>query len=368
MQIDIYTLAHAGELALVGAQLYNQQIEGIPFCYPIDPAQFLAALEQPCRDLADERLVICSVSGQIVGYAHVARQVARQNAPLDPETGQIRSLLYARGQRPVGQALLAAAETHLRTEGLARLGAFYYAYPFHRFGAPCQSEQLNHIRALLQGCGYSMADGWLFLVLESMEGPAKQPPPGLEMEWTSVQGSGKRPGGSLRVYRQGREIGHCEAGCGGDFCVHPDAQESLFIRHIGVEEEAMGQGIGHFLLQQVVARSAPEGYRRCLLYTNLANARAQSFYAHWGFRVVDSMYRFGRDLGGKLDAVPHRRLSGTIVAPKADGIYQIELTDGRQITGFKSEAMGQFGIVVGVGDKVVVEQFETSVGRIVWRE
>ena len=77
----------------------------------------------------------------------------------------IRFLWYRRGRRTVGQALLAAAEEHLRERGMAQAVAFQqdYRYRCYHFAHAYLSDHLDHVQALLAFNGYQRAAGEVFL-------------------------------------------------------------------------------------------------------------------------------------------------------------------------------------------------------------
>lgn len=370
MQIKSLELAEVRRLIPGLVRLYNEQIAAVPYCYPIEAAEMERVLSQDCEDLSNERIIVCEDNGDTIGFAHVAEQTENQRSGPGTGAGQIRCLMYRRGNRSAGQALLDEAEAYCRRQRLNQVGAFHYAYPFHRFGAGALSDKLGHVRALLQGNGFTVAAGWLFLALEEYSADKPTcPDPAVEVDIQQEARGGERPGYTVRAFRAGQEIGHCIGHCGGDYVGAKAGQDALFISRIGVEEE--GKGLGTFLMKETLWHARGTGYRNVLLYTNLDNARAQLFYANMGFGVIDTIYKFGKILEGddspEGNSVERLQHTGEVVGLLSDELYEVELEEGKRVVGFKSEAMGQYGIQLGLGDTVVLETYSREYGRIVFR-
>ena len=73
MQMHYWTMERAAELA----PCYNQQVLGVPYCYPQSPATFSRGVEEDLgklygfrrRDvLSSEKLIVAEESGALVGF------------------------------------------------------------------------------------------------------------------------------------------------------------------------------------------------------------------------------------------------------------------------------------------------------------
>ena len=147
----------------------------MPYCYPVTPDEFETGVHwheerdgEPYEDLSDESfLVVEDDEGAVAGFAHVA--ICRKGEEdhrigLEPieellkdRIGLIRFLHYRAGSRPAGQALLEAAETHLRSFGIDQIRGLQLLRlpvlpllprlpirPDGARGCPAQHERLPH--------------------------------------------------------------------------------------------------------------------------------------------------------------------------------------------------------------------------------
>ena len=126
MKIAYWDIAGAGNLV----QVYNDQIAGVPHCYPVSREQFETGFTYHkfagwgyCEDIHSEKLIVGQQNGKIVGFADVA--VARiEKDKKKEQRGFIRFLTYQPGCRSVGQAILEEAEKYLADSGMSQINAF----------------------------------------------------------------------------------------------------------------------------------------------------------------------------------------------------------------------------------------------------
>ena len=114
MEILPYEPAMAGQLTAA----YNSAIRSVPHCYPVSTAELVAALAED-HDLRGRQVFVALERRAIVGFSHVG--VGYREREEGPEQGLIQFLWYAPGHRRAGQALLEAAEGHLRAHGMRQV-------------------------------------------------------------------------------------------------------------------------------------------------------------------------------------------------------------------------------------------------------
>jgi ribosomal protein S18 acetylase RimI-like enzyme len=302
MELQTWSLDRAGELA----ELYNEQIECLLYRYPVTAEGFRKGIQEHryARDgegafdwVREERLIVAVEDGQIQGFVDVGMRVPQKEEETDDQ-GVIRFLLYRPGCRPIGQALLEAAEDHCRSEGAAAVQAFtsacVYRFYYHEHGI---SDLLGHLRALLRMNGYGDLHGEIFLAWDNFSVKEPQPPSeGVEIVSEVWDGRGRLPGRKLRILKGGSEIGECVAHSVGQFQDAEEAQERFFVEWLGIEREVQGKGWGWFLLQRMLWEMHQAGYRHASISTSTTNHRGLLFYTNFGFRVVDTAYEFVKKL------------------------------------------------------------------------
>ncbi len=291
------------DMAVDIAQAYNRAVEPVPHCYPVTADQFAVELEPALSEgqskdgLHSNRVLVCREAGETLGFVHMATGRLRESD--QQETGFLRFFWYAPGHRSIGQALLAAAEAHLRQHETDRIEAFsqYHIYPFYYFKPAYLSGRIGHVHALLTFNGYSRHRGEVFL-----DWPDFQPlEPGLpdipaEVSLERKQGRARLPGVIVTAHREDREIGQCVCESVGDYHSVEEAQDWVMTIQLHVEERSQGRGLGRHLLQTALKEAHRLGYRHAVISNAWGNDRAFLFYANHGYHVVDWTYGYGRDL------------------------------------------------------------------------
>jgi len=291
--------AYRPEMAPALAAGYNALVAGLPYCHPVSADQIGAAAG---GGEMDERLhsdaMFAALEGDAaVGMAHVAME-----SPEETDTaprGALRFLWYTRGHRAAGQALLEAAEDHLRGQDADSVIAFHqdYRYPFYHIGHAYLSDRLEHIHALLGINGYRRCAGEVYLLWPDYRPPAPGEPPfpvETRLEWR--EGRGELPGLIVRALLEGKQVGVCENLSLGEFTDAADAQDRFLTKWLGVEEPVQGRGLGRYLLATALAELHGAGHRHAVISTSWTNHRACLFYANFGYRANDWTYALSRDL------------------------------------------------------------------------
>ena len=117
--------------------LYNALLVGcVPHCWPVVPSSLdetlkAGEIEREETRLLEQAVLVAGSGGD--GFVHVGRQAT--NKWQKDEIGVIRFLAYRRGERVVGDALLAAAESWMRERDLRRSVVMPqpWRYPFYAF-------------------------------------------------------------------------------------------------------------------------------------------------------------------------------------------------------------------------------------------
>ena len=299
MKITYRDVEDAGELANV----YNEQIAGVPHCYPISQEEFEAGLLDPRNDRhygesGPEKIIVAEQDGKIFGFAHVAigkiKFSDRRMAG-----GLIHFLTYQAGYRSVGQALLEECEKHSRDAGARQMWAFQNGcnYRFYHLEFGNASQRMGHVCALFLMNGYKVNEGEIFM---EEPGYAVTEPltPDHEVEIIVKQESGRGilPGLVVQALRNGREIGICESGSAGDCCKANEAQDWFFIHWLGIKEGEQGKGWGRYLLQRTRWEMRKIGYKNAVISADITNHRALLFYTNYGYRVCDTVYGYTKRL------------------------------------------------------------------------
>jgi GNAT superfamily N-acetyltransferase len=294
MEILPYEPAMAERLTTV----YNSAIRGVPHCYPVSTTVLTTALEED-GGLRERQVLVAIESQSIVGFAHVG--VGFRERDESPERGLIQFLCYAPGHRRAGQALLHAAEDHVRAHGMCQLVAFHqrYRYPFYHLQNAYLSDRLGQVAALLGYNGYRRVAGEVFLDWPNYA-PLEPPPAGVPAEMTVewVPGRGARPGLLVRARQGERDVGACKCVSCAEYTTAEEAQDWLFVLWVGVETDQQGKGLGRHLLRRALYEMHGAGYRHASISTAVDNYRAALFYTNLRFHVVDWTYGLARDLGG----------------------------------------------------------------------
>jgi GNAT superfamily N-acetyltransferase len=295
-----WDIDRAGELASV----YNDQVTDIPHCYAVSPEEFENGFrygkgaDEPYENFHSEKIIVGEQNGKIVGFADVA-VVGISEGERKMRKGLIRFLTYQPGYRPVGQAILEEAEGYLRDMGIDQVSAFRisyhndYCYRFYHLGFGLISDRKGHIYGLFFMNDYKIEDGEVF-----MDQPAYKiaepviPDSRVEIVLDQNPGRGLLPGLTVQAFREGNEVGVCESVSAGKYCQNEEAQDWVFIKWLGVEEDYRRKGWGRYLLQRNLWEMQKIGYKNTIISANIKNHRAQLFYTNYGYRVADTCYQF----------------------------------------------------------------------------
>ena len=283
--------------------LYNElTADRVPHCWPVAAPLLGAALTEGAVETRwarlEEQAVLVAIQGrQLAGFIHLGRQAANK---WQGEHGIIRFFAYRRGQRPVGDALLSAAESWLRQRQLPRGVALPqpWGYTFYGFPHTYLSDHLDHVQALLRFRGFNKSGGEVFLDWLDMRPEAVPDDSGLEYELQVEKrpGSGPLPGLAVRAQQGDTAIGTCTLDSGAESSAAPQAHAYAFCNGLNVNEAYQGRGLGRFLLAHALCRAHAIGYRHGAISTAHDNERAFLFYANYGFCVVDWTYEFSKEL------------------------------------------------------------------------
>lgn len=309
MKITFWGMSEAAKLT----DFYNQQIATLSYGYPVLPEefersfcyQFGEALEKhkPVKELAafsERKLIVGSQDRKIVGFAHVGKQEMEGG-----EIGHIRFMTYRPGCRPVGSAILEAAENYFRDLGLSRFEAFRGGYYVFRFGNGALPTSMWHVHALFGINGYRFATwedgervGWFFFHFPHY--PIKtHPPPSLDLEVDiqQISGRGELPNLEILLRRNGGIIGSSWSVSGEHYCLNPEARTVFCTESFGLyEPEDRGKRLGRYLMQLTLWEMRKLGYQTATLCCSLPNYRAHLLYTNTGYRVVDHTCAFVKDL------------------------------------------------------------------------
>ena len=303
MPVSPLALEDAGILA----PLYNRLVADVPFCYPVSEDDYAAGvvLRGPDQNAhaprQEQQLLVNRRDDEILAFADTVLE--RRD---DADRGIIRFFGYTPGERTAGQELLESAEARLRDAGAREVVAFShdYGYPFYHFAFGYLSDRLAHILGLLGVNGYTVApEGPDYRAQEIFfDWPDYDVPrPDSPDEKFSVHvlpraGHGRLPNARIYLRHEGERVGLCDTGCVGDWIRAEEAQETFFVRWLGIDEKWQNRGCGRYLLLSSLYELRGLGYRRSTISTNLTNYRAMTFYASIGYKVVDTAYALTKPL------------------------------------------------------------------------
>ena len=283
------------------ARCYNEMAAAAPYCAPVGEEWFrdLGRLARaPCRE---ESVLVAQEGGEVVGFVHVAVAApATEDWHLKGQPGVIRFLAYRPGQRPVGKALLEAAEGWLREHGRREVVAGHcdYLYPFYYLPFGHISERISHLPPLFGLAGYAIFESEVFSDWPDFEAPVVAKPD-LKVELTSTheQIGTFGPGIAVRAKRGKRQVGEClMMWLGRDSC-RPELADWCFCESLQVSEPLQGRGLGKHLLVSGLAKMREAGARHAMISTDWNNYRAYLFYTNFGYRFLDRSFAFRRRLG-----------------------------------------------------------------------
>ena len=299
MEIVPYEPALSADLA----SAYNHVIRGVPHCHPVSPEQFASAAapaaggEASHERLHSESALVARDGKSVRGFIHLA--VERPGEQGQAEQGIIRLFWYQRAHRAAGQALLDAAERHLRQRQMTRVTAFWqdYRYPFYHLAHAYLSDHLGHVAALLGFNGFGKIAGEVFLdwpSYEPGEPAATDVPHEIAVDWEP--GRGARPNATVKAMQGDEAVGVCHSVCCGEWSRAKEAQEWFLTVWVGIDRKLQGKGLGRHLLERARQELHAVGYRHAAISTSWENYRAFLFYANHGYHVSDWTYGFSRQL------------------------------------------------------------------------
>jgi ribosomal protein S18 acetylase RimI-like enzyme len=283
---------------------YNRTFAHVPLCYPVYPEAMAAAAASP--DALDRDPPLQALAAFVAGEGSDVRGFIQAGVQ-PPEhaggtgLGMIRFFWYEAGRRAVGQALLEAAEAHLRRRGVERVEAFYdrYKFPFCQM-RPCYlSDSLGHMQALLLANGYDRVAGEVVLAwpdFEPVDPGSIDGPIEVAVQWREA--SDRRPTATVNALKDGRRIGQCLCVRVADYADDERARDWFFTIWLGVDDEFQGRGLGKHLLRRALVEMRAAGCRHAAISTREHNHRAFLFYTNFGYRVADWTHGFGRSLAG----------------------------------------------------------------------
>ncbi|MHC4983145.1 MAG: GNAT family N-acetyltransferase [Planctomycetota bacterium] len=285
------------------AAAFNDALRDVPHCWPVAAEELAAVVAQADGQAEGHEDVHCQVTfvaedaSKVTGFINAA--VGKPEGPIQGRQGIIRFLCYRPGERRSGQALLEAAEAHLRGQDVNYIQAFpqEYRYRFYKFGAAYLSSRLGHVEALLGFNGYRRIRGEVFFDWLDFQPPKPRPaevPAEIVVEWE--EGKGARPSLIVRAERAGEQVGLCKSVSGAEFSKADEAQDWFFTGALWVSEALQGKGLGRQLLQRSLKELRGAGYRHACISTAWQNYRAFLFYSNHGYRVSDWTYGPGRQL------------------------------------------------------------------------
>ena len=290
------------------AQLYNDQIIDdslgrVPFCFPVSTEEFVEGLRLD-RDgnpldtrLRYRKILVAEENGRPLAFADVALSQLKEDGRTE-ETGVIRFMTYPPGSRPVGQALLEAAEKYLLDWGVDRIRAFLktFSYRFYHLGFGMLSDRQGHVHGLLGINGYEQHGGEIFMAgpIPDLREPAL-PEEGVDNSVEEIPGRGSLPNLTVRALRDGREVGACYSHSAGEYVHCQEAQMTSFTVGLGIEDLDQGRGWGLYLLHHSLWEMRKIGYELATISTDWRNYRALLLYTNYGYHAIDTVYRWGKD-------------------------------------------------------------------------
>ena len=101
---------------------------------------------------------------------------------------------------------------------------------------------------------------------------------------------------SVKAFHDGKEIGQCKSESAGECCDAKEAQDWVFIAWLGINENDQKKGLGRYLLQRNLWEMSKIGYKNSVISTDWNNFRALLFYTNYGYKVVDTMHEFVKNI------------------------------------------------------------------------
>lgn len=282
------------------ARCYSDVVASAPYCEPVGGEWFADLTRLERQPLTEEEILVARHGGEAVGFAHVGVAApASEDWHYKGEPGVIRFLAYRQGRRPVGAALLEAAERWLRERGRPRIiaGHCNFMHPFYHLPFGHISERISHLPPLFGMAGYAVEDSEVFFAWEDFESPmVHQPDLGVEVvvEWRDqVETFG--PGVVVHPKRGNKTFGECHIVRLGWDTWRPEISEWCFCTSLHIDEPLQGKGLGKYMLSLGLQEAREKGLRHAMISTDWNNYRAYLFYTNFGFRFLDRTFSFRKD-------------------------------------------------------------------------
>ncbi|MAF09807.1 hypothetical protein CMK11_05085 [Candidatus Poribacteria bacterium] len=289
-------LRYSADMSAGLAASYNRLVHGLPYCYPVTAREFASAAqvddEASRSGLAHDAVLVAVDGSAPLGFLHVA--VTSND---DDPQGLTRFFWYDRGQRVAGQALLVAAEEHVRAHGADQMEVFHqnHRYPIYHMRHVWGSDRLEHVHALLHHNDYRRRHGEIYLDWPDYDPIAPATVDiafDIGVEWET--GGGSRKNLRVKAVRDGEMIGECHSDSCGEYSRVDEAQDRIYTVGLGVEREFQGKGLGRHLMRRSLVEARDAGYRHAVISTNQENHRARLFYSNFGYHPVDWTYSLYR--------------------------------------------------------------------------
>ena len=277
------------------ARCYHDLVAPMPYSWPVPEAWFQDLTPSHWQGCTEEEMLVAQDGGEMVGFVHVGISAPPSKTwDIAGEPGVIRFLSYRPGERPIGAALLEAAEQWIRererTEIWAVCGSYMYAfYPF--FGHI--SERISHLPPFFWIAGYENHETEVFFEWRDFVVPeVPLPDVGVEVVCERTRTQAKL------IVRQGeQQVGECRMTWMVDDPWHPQFADWCDCDYLGLDEPFQGKGLGRYLLARGLTEMRAAGARHARINTDWNNYRAYLFYTNLGYRFLDRTFGFQKELG-----------------------------------------------------------------------
>ena len=294
------------EMAADLARCYNELVAAVPHYRPIMAEWFTDLRPAYFQSCTQEAVLVARSGPEVVGFVHVGVSApATHKWHIKGEPGVIRFLSYRPGQRPVGTALLAAAEQWVQERERREVVAGFsgYMYPFYPLPSAHISERISHVPPLFWRAGYTAPESEVFFEWPDFDPPhVERPDIGVEVACHEAQARPRVT--EIRVLaKQGdREVGECRMSSLSGDAWRPQLADWCVCDYLYVSEELQGKGLGKYLLATGLAEMRAAGSRHAMISTDWNNYRAYLFYTNFGYRFCDRTFGFRKAIGGESSA------------------------------------------------------------------
>lgn len=293
------------EMAEGVARCYNELVAPVPL-HRAAPAEWFADLRPAqFQGCTEEAVLVAVAAGEVAGFAHVGLSApATHEWHVKGEPGVIRFLSYRPGERPLGAALLAAAEEWLRERERTAVVAEYggYMYPCYPLPLGNISEQISHVPPLFGMAGYEVPESEVFFEWRDFQPPEVSAPDAdvkLVCKEPQAQASGLKS--SVAAVQGEEQVGEFSMVSLREDRWRPQLADWCTAGLLRVADRLQGRGIGKCLLARGLAEMRKAGARHAMISTDWNNYRAYLFYTNFGFRFLDRTFGFSRDLSERGD-------------------------------------------------------------------